>query len=166
MKLKLLMTFIIVLALSTNAAALDVKFADSAWDGKKIPEGQQCQKFGGNNPSTPKLIVTGIPVGSNGIVLEFSDRDSKRMDKGGHGKMRFALSSPGTEVEIPSIPGHTFDIPPAFTIIEAHRGPGWDIAGAYMPPCSGGKSHAYYLTIKSVKDDKVTAETVIEMGKY
>ena len=160
------MTFIIVAVLSTNAAALDVKFADSAWDGNKIPEGQQCQKFGGNNPSTPKLIVTGIPVGSTAIVLEYSDRDSKKMDKGGHGKMRFALSPQSTKVEIPSVPGHTFEIPPAFTMIEAHRGKGWDKAGAYMPPCSGGKGHEYYLTVKSVKDDKVTAKTVIEMGKF
>lgn len=166
MKLKILMSFIVVLALSTAAAALDVKFADCEWDGMKIPEGQQCQKFGGDNPSTPRLIVTDIPVGSNGILLEYSDRDSERMNNGGHGKMKFTLISLSTEVKIPSVPGHTFDLPPSFTIIEAHRGAGWDKAGAYMPPCSGGKGHEYYLTIKSVMGDKVTAETVIELGKY
>lgn len=166
MKLKLLMTFIIVAALSANAAALEVKFADKTWDGIRIPEGQQCQKFGGNNPSTPQLIVTGIPVGSNGIVLEYSDRDSKKMDKGGHGQMRFTISPQSTRVEIPSVPGHSFELPPTFTMIEAHRGAGWDKDGAYMPPCSGGKGHEYYLTVKSVKDDTVTAKTVIEMGRY
>ena len=67
---------------------------------------------------------------------------------------------------MPSVPGHTFDLPPSFKIIEAHRGPGWDKAGAYMPPCSGGKGHAYYLTVKSISNDKVTAETQIELGKY
>ena len=51
-------------------------------------------------------------------------------------------------------------------MIEAHRGPGWDKEGAYMPPCSGGKDHAYYVTIKTLKGGQVTAETVVEMGKY
>jgi len=166
MKIKLIFTSIIVLAFSINTYALDVKFADSSWNNKKIPTGQQCQKFGGNNPSTPKLIVTGIPLGSDAIILEYSDRDSKKMNNGGHGMMRFTLSSQAIKVVIPSIPGHTFNIPSQFKIIEAHRSPGWDKAGAYMPPCSGGKGHAYYLTIKTVKGDMVTAKTIIEMGKY
>jgi len=160
------MAFIIVLTFSTNASALDVKFTDNIWNGVNIPEGQQCQKFGGMNPSTPKLIVSDIPTGSNAIILEYSDRDAKKMDNGGHGKMKFVINSTSGKVEIPSVPGHTFEIPSGFTMIEAHRGAGWDKEGAYMPPCSGGKGHAYYLTIKSLKDDKVTAETVIEMGKY
>ncbi|MFT6925311.1 MAG: hypothetical protein ACJAZP_000891 [Psychromonas sp.] len=166
MKLKTLMTSMIVLSFSGAASAMDIKFADSAWDGIKIPEGQQCQKFGGNNPSTPKWIITGITPGASAVVLEYSDRDSKNMNNGGHGRMSFAIDSTAKNVEIPSIPGHTFDIPPKFTMIEEHRGSGWDIAGAYMPPCSGGKDHAYYVTIKILKGDMVTAESVVEMGKY
>lgn len=151
---------------STNVFSLDAKIADAAWNGIKVPEGQQCQKFGGKNPSTPKLIVSEIPENTNELVLEYSDRDSDRMNNGGHGMMSFTLDSPKTEVQIPSVPGHTFDIPSAFKMIEAHRGPGWDKAGAYMPPCSGGKGHAYYVTVKAVAGDKVTATTVLEMGKY
>lgn len=166
MKSKLIIASIVVSSVSINAFAFDVKFADRSWNGSNVPVGQQCQKFGGKSPSTPKLIVNGIPTGSNAIVLEYSDRDSKKMDNGGHGKMSFTYNSPATKVEIPSIPGHTFDIPTAFKMIEAHRSPGWDKAGAYMPPCSGGKGHAYYVTIKAVKGDKVTATTVLEMGKY
>ena len=166
MNIKFLMAFILILALPCKAAELNVQFANNAWDGIKIPEGQQCQKFGGNHPATPELIVTGIPAGSSGILLEYSDRDSQRMNNGGHGRMRFNINSAVTKVKIPSVLGHTFAIPPAFTMIEEHRGDGWDKAGAYMPPCSGGKGHEYYLTIKTVKGDKVTAETMIEMGKY
>lgn len=80
--------------------------------------------------------------------------------------MSFTLSSFATEVVIPPVQGHTFDVPAGFKMIEAHRGPGWDKAGACMPPCSGGKGHAYYVTIKAMTDDKVTAKTVLEMGKY
>ena len=166
MKFNLSMVFIIGLTLSANAFALDVKFADKAWDGVNIPGGQQCQKFGGVNPSTPKWIVSDIPAGSDVIILEYSDRDSERMNNGGHGKMRFVINSTAEKVEIPSVPGHTFQLSAGFTIIEAHRGPGWDKEGAYMPPCSGGKDHAYYVTVKTLKGDKVTAETVVEMGKY
>ena len=166
MKFSFLMIFIIALMFSNNASALETKFADNVWDGVNVPEGQQCQKFGGINPSTPKLIISDIPTGSDSIILEYSDRDSERMNNGGHGKIRFSIDSKAGRVEIPSVPGHTFEMPPGFTMIEAHRGPGWDIEGAYMPPCSGGKGHAYYVTIKTLKDDKVTAETVIELGKY
>ena len=160
------MTVIIVLMFSANALALDIQFADNSWDGVTIPEGQQCQKFGGVNPSTPKWIVSDIPAGSDTIILEYSDRESERMNNGGHGKMSFAINSSAEKVEIPSVPGHTFEIPAGFTMIEAHRGPGWDREGAYMPPCSGGKGHAYYVTIKTLKGDQVTAETIVEMGKY
>lgn len=166
MKFNSIMALTIVLTFSFSAFALDVKLADKAWDGVKIPEGQQCQKFGGVNPSTPKWIVSDIPAGSDAIILEYSDRDSERMNNGGHGKMRFAINSTAKKVELPSVPGHTFEIPAGFTMIEAHRGPGWDKEGAYMPPCSGGKGHAYYVTIKTLKGDKVTAETIKEMGKY
>lgn len=166
MNLKPLMAFSALLALSSTATAFEVKFTDSAWNGKEIPAGQQCQKFGGDNPMTPKLMVLDIPAGSDALILEYSDRDSEKMNNGGHGIMKYSLTSPGMLTQIPSVPGHTFSLPARFTSIEAHRSPGWDTAGAYMPPCSGGKDHEYYLTVKAVKGDHVNAETVIEMGKY
>ena len=57
-------------------------------------------------------------------------------------------------------------MPENFTMVEAHRGAGWDKESAYMPPCSGGKDHAYYVTVKAMKGDTVTAEIVFELGKY
>ena len=166
MKLRLLMSLIFVLTLSANASALEVKFADTAWDGVTVPEGQQCQKFGGVNPSSPAWVVSGIPADSDAIVLEYSDRDSKKMNNGGHGIMSFKINATSENVEIPVVPGHTFEIPSEFSMVQAHRGAGWDIEGAYMPPCSGGKGHAYYVTIKALKGGNVTAETIVEMGKY
>lgn len=166
MKSKLIFISLLLSAFGMNAFAMEVKFADTAWDGTKVPAGQQCQKFGGKNPSTPKLIVSEIPADTSSIVLEYSDRDSKKMNNGGHGRMSFTVDPSTTEVEIPSIFGHTFDIPKKFKVIEAQRSPGWDTAGAYMPPCSGGKGHAYYVTIKAITDDQVTATKVLEMGKY
>lgn len=163
---KLLLPLAVISMMSANVFALEAKFADTAWDGKQIPAGQQCQKFAGQNPSTPALIVSDIPAGTNAIVLAYSDRDSAKMNNGGHGIMQFTLHSSAHQVTIPSVTGHSFDLPAEFKMIEAHRSPGWDKAGAYMPPCSGGKGHAYYVTIKTLTDDKVSASTLLEMGKY
>ncbi|TCS38196.1 hypothetical protein [Reinekea marinisedimentorum] len=166
MKLTLPLASILAVSLSANALALDVKLADKAWNGMKVPEGQQCQKFGGNNPGSPALTVTDIPAGSDTIVLEYSDRDSAGMNNGGHGRMKYAIPAGAKTVKVPSVPGHSYDLPKGFTMIEAHRGPGWDKEGAYMPPCSGGKDHAYYVTVKTLQNYKVTSETVVELGKY
>ncbi|TEW55226.1 hypothetical protein E2R68_05575 [Psychromonas sp. RZ22] len=166
MKYKRLNTLLVTALFTSYASAVEVKFADSAWDGITIPAGQQCQKFGGKNPITPKLAITELPAGTDSIVLEYSDRDSQKMDSGGHGVMSYALSGTVTSVEIPSVAGHSFELPPQFKMIEAHRSPGWDKAGAYMPPCSGGKGHAYYVTVKTMKGEMETSATVLEMGKF
>ena len=47
-------TVLATLALSANAFAMDVKFSDAVWDGKKIPEGQQCLNYDGKSPATFK----------------------------------------------------------------------------------------------------------------
>lgn len=151
---------------SAQAMALDVKFVDAKWDGMKIPTGQQCQKFGGQQPATPALKVSGIPAGATELVFEYSDRDFEKMNNGGHGRIQYSLSSSVSDLEVPSVPGHSFELPMNFTSIEAHRSPGWDKAGAYMPPCSGGKSHAYYVTVKALKADQVLSQTVLELGTY
>lgn len=166
MKYKWFKALSVAFLVSTNAFAFDAKFADDSWDGMHVPKGQQCQKFGGNNPATPRLIVSGIPSGSTALVLEYSDRDYEPMDDGGHGKMKFLLDPQTSAVEVPAVLGHTFDIPPTFKLIEAHRGPSWDKAGAYMPPCSGGRGNAYYVKVKAVEGEQVTATTILEMGTY
>jgi len=166
MKMKAMIVSMFVLAFATGVSAMNIEFADSTWNGIKIPDGQQCQKFGGAAPATPKLIISEIPAGADALVLEYSDRDSKKMNNGGHGIMKFTLQQAVEKVELPPVPGHTFELPAPFTMIEPHRSPGWDKAGAYMPPCSGGKGHAYYVTIKAMKDDQVLTETVFELGTY
>ena len=93
MKTSLIITSLLLSAVSTNAFALDAKLADPAWDGVKVPAGQQCQKFDGKNPATPKLTVSDIPAGTNSIVLEYSDRDSKKMNNGGHGRMSHTVEA-------------------------------------------------------------------------
>jgi hypothetical protein len=152
---------------------VQLALADSDWDGVKVPAGQQCQRFGGENPSTPRIQVGDVPEGADAIILEFSDRSYPPMDDGGHGMVGFQIS-PGTrEVVVPSIPGHTFDLPEGFFLIQEHQAPSFDTAGAYMPPCSGGRGNTYYVTVKAVtlhslEDLSYTllAQAILEMGKY
>lgn len=150
--------------------ALVAELADPAWDGKMVPKGMQCQKFGGEGPRTPALMVSEMPEQTNVLIFEYSDRSHKPMDNGGHGKFGFAINNQADSIWVPQVTGHSFKLPKGFFMIEAHRNPKWDKAGAYMPPCSGGKNNSYYVTVKAAQiiDDqlKIHAETVLELGKY
>ncbi len=166
--------FILLSMLAANAYSdnkpLNVSLADPAWDGKTVPTGQQCEKFGGTG-STPLLTVQQIPEGTNAVVMEYSDRTYQAMDRGGHGKFAYRVPQSSSTVDIPSVTGHTFDLPKGFFLIEAQRAPTWDKEGAYLPPCSGGKGNDYYVTVKAVKEvdggiREVLGETEVALGKY
>jgi hypothetical protein len=45
------------------------------------------------------------------------------MEAGGHGKIGFRIDKGTVKVTIPSIPGHTFDLPNGFFLIKAHQTP-------------------------------------------
>ncbi|MCG7985316.1 MAG: hypothetical protein JAY90_21540 [Candidatus Thiodiazotropha lotti] len=166
---------IVLLALLTaNVNAdnklLNVTIADSAWDGDRVPAGQQCEKFGGQG-ATPALTIRQIPTGANAIVMAYSDRTYRAMDRGGHGKFGYRIQPNTSAVDIPSIPGHTFDLPKGLFLIEAQRAPTWDKAGAYLPPCSGGKGNDYYITVKAVKEvdsgiREVLGQFEVSLGVY
>ncbi|MBW1642603.1 MAG: hypothetical protein JRI53_01065 [Deltaproteobacteria bacterium] len=161
------------LASGASYAGFKATFADAAWDGKTVPKGRQCKRFDGKDPSTPKLMVVGIPADANAIVMEYSDRSYPPMDNGGHGKIGYTIPEGTKEITIPPVPGHSFELPEKFFIVAPHQAPGWDEAGAYMPPCSGGNGNKYYVTIKAVVFDegktdsfKDIAQVVLEMGIY
>ena len=151
------------------AADLDLRFLDEAWNGETVPEGQQCQKFGGEAVS-PALHVGGIPEQANALIVEFSDRDFPPMDNGGHGKFGLEIEPGAGSVEVGSVPGHTSDLPDGFFVVEEHKAPTWDKAGAYLPPCSGGRGNSYYLTVRAVhregSETHELASGTLEMGKY
>lgn len=167
----------VVLALSfgaanAEAAGLQAQLSGPEWNGKSVPAGQQCHRFGGHG-ATPRLAVSGIPTGAQALVLAFSDRDYKPMDDGGHGVIGYRIP-PGTHgaLVIPSVPGHTFELPTGFFVVRAHANPAYDIAGAYLPPCSGGKGHRYYVTVEAVTLDAAghpasrLGKTVVDIGRY
>ncbi|MDD4912123.1 MAG: hypothetical protein PHP57_07490 [Sideroxydans sp.] len=168
---KIAFVILALLASSVHAeSAFKASFTDAAWDGNKIPAGQQCARFGGKG-ATPSLKVEQIPAGANALVMEYSDQTYQPMNDGGHGKIGYRIAGGTKRVSLPSVPGHSFDLPSDFFLVEAQRAPTWDKAGAYLPPCSGGKGNTYVVTIKAVKeiDGKVSAmlaETSLKMGLY
>lgn len=152
---------------------LEVSFEDAKWNGKVIPDGQQCDRFGGKKPQTPRLVVKNIPHGSNAIIMEYSDESYAPMDKGGHGKIGYRIPEGTIEKTIPAVPGHTFDLPEGFFLVAEHANPAWDKAGAYMPPCSGGRGNYYYVTVKAMsyvspddKKPKLLGIGKLSLGRY
>ncbi|MDR9500080.1 MAG: hypothetical protein RI556_12960 [Hydrogenovibrio sp.] len=146
------------------------EISEYGWDGETIPDGQQCQRFGGVMPATPEIRVRNLPRQVNMVIAEYSDRDHEPMDHGGHGRMGFTVTPNEPFLKLPKVRGHTFRMPKGAMILEPHRNPKRDKAGAYMPPCSGGKGHEYYVTLKAVyfdgKNVESFGEQVMELGKY
>jgi hypothetical protein len=155
-----------------NLAALQVSFADTVWTGDKIPDGQQCNRFGGKG-GTPKLVVKNIPAEANALILEFSDKTYMPMDNGCHGKIGYSIKPGAAEVTVPSVPGHTLDLPAGFFLVKAHCNPSWDKAGAYMPPCSGGQGNLYKVRVLAVfkaegssGESKLLGQAELTLGRY
>ena len=154
-------------SLLVTAEELELSFTDESWTGEGIPEGQKCNRFNESAekaPKSPELSVKGIPADADAIILYFSDRTFARMDNGGHGQVGFQITAGTSEVIIPSIPGHTEDLPENFWMVKAHGAPTWDTAGAYLPPCSGGRKNDYFIDVKAVKlgADKDVSEVLAE----
>ena len=158
---------------SENVRQLSLSFTDPSWDGVNVPDGQQCRQFGGKEVGTPELKVTGIPAVADALVVEYTDRSWGPV--GAHGKIGYHIE-PGTEAAvIPSIPGHSFELPEGFYLVAEHLAPHWDAAGAYLPPCSGagGVGHRYYATVNAIVKAKsdggkalLVGKSTIEMGKF
>lgn len=157
---------------SDKLPALTVSFADSAWDGKVVPEGQQCHKFGGEG-STPSLVVEGVPAEANAIIVEFNDASYMDLSSdGGHGKIGFWVKGGGKKV-LASVKGHTEKMPDGTFLEKRNRASGDYATPGYLPPCSGGRGNYYFADVKAVfkaktekEKSKLLAVGKIELGKY
>lgn len=148
------------------AGEFTVVFADPAWDGKKVPDGQHCKKYGGHG-ATPALRVSGIPEGTAMIVLEFNDLDYGPMSSGGgHGVIGFSHDG-GTDASLPPVAGETSDMPQGVTLVRKNRARGAFNAPGYLPPCSGGRRNKYRAVVMALDaNGDELAETEITLGRY
>ena len=130
---------------------LTVKFVNLKWKMDDIPEESTC-KFP-HSAKTPSLEVSNIPVGTNAIIMEYSDENSFfLMNNGGHGKIGYALPDGTKNITIPAVSSDNSEWPNGFWLVDKHNNI-FDFTGkfpTYMPPCSGGKGHQYSVTVKAV----------------
>jgi hypothetical protein len=51
--------------------------------------------------------------------MEYSDRSYQSMGLAGHGKFAYRIKDNVSEIDVPSVEGHTFYLPESFFLIEA-----------------------------------------------
>ncbi len=146
---------------------LTVAFADPAWTGETVPEGQHCPLQGGSG-ATPTLTVSGLPEGTTQVNVEFNDESYEPLSTdGGHGIIGFAVTPAGRAATLPSVPGNTAELPEGTMVVAAARAPGDYASPGYLPPCSGGNGNTYSADVIAL--DAAGAELAtgkITLGKY
>jgi hypothetical protein len=122
--------------------------------------------------------VAGIPKGATALLVEFNDRDFAPLSsQGGHGTIGWRLASQdgAAATMIPPVQGQSDVLPEGVFKVAGHRSaaPENSPGTAYLPPCSGGKKHAYFAVVKAVvwppkpgEEVRVLATGSIEMGVY
>ena len=145
---------------------LEIAFADAAWTGDAIPEGQQCPLQDGEG-ATPALDISGVPEGTTEIHVAFNDETYTPMDNGGHGTIGFEVTPEDGAVSLPSVPGATEELPEGVFIAVPNATSGDFTTPGYMPPCSGGQGNTYSADVTALDGDgNVLASGYIVLGTY
>lgn len=138
------------------------------WDGKTIPAGQQCRKFGGQGASTPRIQVDGYHSGAQVILLAFHDESFEPMNHGGHGVVGVRIN--GRYATVGGVAAETALASQGSFVVANNRG--GEVPG-YLPPCSGGQGHLYAVTVMAATwadtnppTYRVLNQTRVELGRY
>ena len=154
-------------AVAPGAAALAVSFTDQAWNGQVVPNAGRCQRCGGGGMS-PALLVSGLPAGTEAVVVEFNDLSSLPVSRGGgHGAVRVPCDG-REQVAIPSFKENSDILPEGVLLEHRHRCVGYG-KGAYLGPCSES-NNLYEATVEAVRrvdgKDQVLATGTIKLGRF
>lgn len=152
--MKRIACLVLLLTLACPLASLadDFKaaFTDPAYNTKSIPKENICTWRGGQGASV-SFTVSGIPAGADALVFEYSDKDDRGMNNGGHGKIGFRIAPGTASVVVPSFPGEVMTLPEGFFLIAPHKAESRvSKPGAYLAPCSN-YGNKYLVQIKAVK---------------
>jgi len=163
--MRTLLSLAFILAAGTTAAQSFSASLTAPWDGITVPEGQQCQLFGGNG-ATPEITLHGLPAGTASVRVEFNDKSYAPLaDSGGHGVIGFTVSGP--DAVLPSVPGMTANMPANARVLAAARSGGQYASPGYLPPCSGGRGNRYMADVIAQDASGAELATVaLEIGKY
>ena len=145
---------------ATAASNLTVSFTDQAWNGRAVPRSGCCQRCGGGGMS-PALLVSGLPAGTEAVVVEFNDLSYQPLSRGGgHGAVRVPCAGQ-SQVEIPSFKENSDILPEGVLLEHRHRAVGYG-KGAYLGPCGCGSNNLYAADGK----DEVLASGTIKLGRF
>ena len=138
------------------------------WDGKAVPSGQQCKKFGGQGATTPRIQVDGYHSGAQVILLAFNDESFEPMNNGGHGVVGVRIN--GRYATVGGVAAETALASQGNFVVANNRG--GEVPG-YLPPCSGGQGHLYSVTVMAATwadtnppTYRVLNQTRVELGRY
>lgn len=147
-----------------SAGKLSIAFADETlWDGRRIPKSMQCSRLGGENPSSPALVVTNTPDGAKSLVVFFAN---PRMNHN-HGLVQVADDRTQLAWMVPSIRGgiKVADAPSKLPKGVAVFDGGDSFGRAYSSPCPSSGSWLYTVTVYALDEaDKVLATGEKELG--
>lgn len=162
--LKLTTTLIALsLASVTHAADFKVKLT-GGWNGSKVPAGQHCKLHGGKG-KTPPMTISGLPAGTEWVLVEYNDRDYKPLSrKGGHGSIGYPVS--GSSAKLPAVAANSKKLAGGAFVQKKARSKGDYASKGYLPPCSGGRGNAYFADVHAMKGKKKLGSARVEMGKY
>lgn len=152
--------------ITATAAYADMSISlGGGWNGKTVPNGQQCTLFGGKG-ATPPMQVSNLPNGTAWVHVEYNDRDYKPLSRnGGHGVIGYPVS--GTSADLYSVPGLAGKLPGKARVVSAARVSGDYASKGYLPPCSGGKGNRYFAEIKAISaSGKILEKARVNIGRY
>lgn len=159
---------ILAVSLATSATMAMAEMTvtlGGGWDGKTVPNGQQCTLFDGHG-ATPPMQATALPKGTAWVHTEYNDKDYGPLStKGGHGVIGYPVS--GSNADLYSVPGLKGTLPGKARVIKKARTSGKYASQGYLPPCSGGKGHKYFVDVKALDaNGKLLAKKRMQIGRF
>lgn len=151
---------------------LQVRLADTRWDGERIPAQGICSNFGGDDLS-PAFVVGDIPAGANAIIIQFNNLDHPgRAYNGGNGSIGYWIDA-RMPAHLPPVTGYSVRLPDGAFIEQGARATGAFASQGYLAPCSGGKGHRYVADVLAVhkatgpgQTNRLLAEQRVSLGRY
>lgn len=139
-----------------NAQKLTVAFADTEqWDGKRVPRAMQCARLGGKNPTSPALLVSGLPDKVKSLVVFYAN--PRAFDN--HGLVRVTDGRDGENWPVPAIKSSSApeELPKGVAMYDG----GNMIGKPYSSPCPSGGSWSYTITVYALDE----TDAVIGVGE-
>lgn len=134
----------------------------NVWSDDEIPPSMLCTRMGGVNPSSPKILVRGIPNSTKSLIVYFANPSAEQGMGHNHGYIKVITGRDKDTWIIPSVVAQNGDTPSDAPVVlptgvEMFDG-GNTWKRAYSAPCPGSnvrRSFKYTFAIYAVDDNNV-----------